>query len=73
MSGNGAFEGLFTHAETCEERRLRQEKVLRSAERVAKGMKREAGQAMVDRVEIQIFGHLLTEDSTDMDGIGGDI
>ena len=63
MTG-GIFDGLFTNGETREQRQNRKEKLLRSAERLAKGMRPEAGQDVIDAAEIALYGHLLIDMET---------
>jgi len=58
----GMFEGIFTHAETSEQRQLRKAKVLRSAENLARGMRRDAAEQLLDSVELALNGALRIDE-----------
>ena len=55
---NGAFDGVFSHAETPEQRRERKEKVYRSAENLAKTMTKQAADKYLDETELSLYGTL---------------
>ena len=57
MTG-GMFEGVFSYKEPPGERQQRKAKVLRSAENLAKSMRREAAERLLDSVELALIGVL---------------
>ena len=61
---SGHFDGIFSSKEAPEERRARRDRLMASATAVARGMRPESGQTVIDATEIALYGRL----QVDVDG-----